>query len=84
MEENCAKIQVVKKLIHKGKKNNTLIYKEIMSQQEKIDLKFSPKQTKKIFDVPQIMGFEVINNIDTIEVQEEKLDVSIPACNCNK
>ena len=38
-------MQLVKKLVEKGKKNGTLTYKEIMDELEEIDL--SPEQIEK-------------------------------------
>jgi RNA polymerase primary sigma factor len=69
-------MQVVRKLIDKAKKNNTLIYKEIIDELEKIE--FNAKQIEKIYDVLETMGIELIGDIDNIEVQEEELDVSVP------
>ena len=76
MKEIDAKMKVVKTLIDKGKKNNTLTYKEIMDELEEVEL--SPEQIEKIYEVLATMGIEVIGDIDNIEVQEEELDVSIP------
>jgi len=80
MKENGAKIQVVKRLIDKGKKNNTLTYKEIMDELEEIDL--NPEQIEKIYEVLGTMGIKLIGDIDNIEVQEEeeeeKQNISVP------
>jgi len=76
MKEINRKMQVVKKLINKAKKSNTLTYKEIMDELEEIE--FNPQQIEKIYDVLETMGIEVIGDIYNIEVQEEKLDVSVP------
>jgi len=76
MKEINRKMQVVKKLINKAKKSNTLTYKEIMDELEKIE--FNSKQTEKIYDVIETIGIEVIGDINSIEVQEEELDVSVP------
>ena len=46
-----------------------------MDELEEIEL--SPKQIEKIYDVLETMSIEVIGDIDNIEVQEEKLDVSV-------
>jgi len=79
MKEINTKMQVIKKLIDKAKKNNALTYKEIMDELEEIE--FSPKQIEKIYDVLETMGIEVIGDIDNTEVQEEKLDVSVHESN---
>jgi RNA polymerase primary sigma factor len=76
MKDKSAKMQVVKKLIEKGKKSNTLTYKEIMDELDEIDL--SPEQIEKIYEVLESMGIEVIGDIQDIEVDEKDLDLSIP------
>ena len=76
MKEINTKMQVVKELINKAKKNNTLTYKEIMDELGEIE--FSPEQIEKIYDVLATIGIKIIGDIDNIEVQEEKLDVSVP------
>jgi RNA polymerase primary sigma factor len=76
MKEINTKMQVVRKLIDKAKKNNALTYKEIMDELEKIE--FNPQQIEKIYDVLETMGIEIIGDINNIELQEEELDVSVP------
>jgi RNA polymerase primary sigma factor len=76
MKEISSKMQVLKKLIDKGKKNNTLTYKEIMDELEEVDL--NPEQIEKTYEVLETMGIEVIGDIHDIEVQEEELDLSVP------
>ena len=76
MKEVSTKMQVLKKLIDKGKKNNTLTYKEIMDELEEVDL--NPEQIEKTYEVLETMGIEVIGDIHDIEVQEEELDLSVP------
>lgn len=76
MKDKGAKMQLVKKLIEKGKKNGTLTYKEIMDELEEIDL--SPEQIEKIYEVLENMGIDVIGDMQDIEVPEEDLDLSIP------
>ena len=76
MKEINTKMKVVKKLIDKGKKNNTLTYKEIMEELEVIE--FNPQQIEKIYEVLETMSIEIIGDIDNIEVQEEESDVSAP------
>jgi RNA polymerase primary sigma factor len=76
MKDKSAKMQLVKRLIEKGKKNGTLTYKEIMDELEDIDL--SPEQIEKIYEVLENMGIDVIGDIQDVEVSEEDLDLSIP------
>lgn len=76
MKDKSAKMQIVKKLIEKGKKNGTLTYKEIMDELDEIDL--SPEQIEKIYEVLESMGIEVIGDVHEAEVDEKHLDLSIP------
>jgi len=76
MKQVSIKMQVVKKLIDKGKKNSALTYKEIMDELEEVEL--TPEQIEKIYEVLETMGIEVIGDIHDIEVQEEEIDVSVP------
>lgn len=76
MKDKGAKMQLVKRLIEKGKKNGTLTYKEIMDELEEIDL--SPEQIEKIYEVLENMGIDVIGEMQETEVVEEELDLSVP------
>jgi RNA polymerase primary sigma factor len=76
MKKIDAKMIIVKKLIDKGKKKNTLTYKEIMDELEEVEL--TPEQIEKIYEVLGTMGIEVIGDIENIEVQEKELDLSVP------
>ncbi|WP_164917269.1 RNA polymerase sigma factor RpoD [Clostridium sp. JN-9] len=76
MKDKNAKMQIVKKLIEKGKKNNSLTYKEIMDELDEIDL--SPEQIEKIYEVLESMGIEIVGDMHDIEVHEEELDLSVP------
>lgn len=76
MKDKSAKMQIVKKLIEKGKKSGTLTYKEIMDELDEIDL--SPEQIEKIYEVLESMGIEVIGDMQDVEVDERDLDLSIP------
>lgn len=69
-----AKMQLVKNLIEKGKKNGKLTYKEIMDELDEIDL--SPEQIEKVYDVLESMGIEVIGDVQN--EAEEKVDLSVP------
>jgi len=76
MKDKGAKMQLVKKLIEKGKKSGTLTYKEIMDELEEIDL--NPEQIEKIYEVLENMGIDVIGDMQDADVPEEELDLSIP------
>lgn len=76
MKEKGAKMQLVKRLIEKGKKHGTLTYKEIMDELDDIDL--NPEQIEKIYEVLESMGIEVTGDMHDIDVQEEELDLSVP------
>lgn len=76
MKDKSAKMQIVKKLIEKGKKTGTLTYKEIMDELDEVDL--SPEQIEKIYEVLESMGIEVAGDIQEVEVDEKDLDLSVP------
>jgi len=76
MKDKSAKMQIVKKLIEKGKKSGTLTYKEIMDELDEIDL--SPEQIEKIYEVLESMGIEVIGDMQDVDVDEKDLDLTIP------
>ena len=77
MKDKNTKMSVVKKLIEKGKKTNTLTYKEIMDELEEIDL--SPDQIEKIYEVLESMGIEVIGEIPEAETEDlNTVDLSVP------
>lgn len=70
------KMNVVKTLIEKGKKNGSLTYKEIMDEIDNIEL--SPEQIEKIYEVLESMGIEVSGEPHEVEEEEEKIDLSVP------
>ena len=73
------KMAIVKNLIEKGKKNNSLTYKDIMDEVENIEL--SPEQIDKIYEVLESMGIEVVGNIAdmaNVPEEEEEIDLSVP------
>ncbi|MFC4781373.1 RNA polymerase sigma factor RpoD [Eubacterium multiforme] len=71
------KMNVVKTLIEKGKKNGSLTYKEIMDEIDNIEL--SPEQIEKIYEVLESMGIEVTGEPhEEVEEEEEKIDLSVP------
>lgn len=75
MKDKGTRMNLVKKLIDKGKKSGALTYKEIMDELDEIDL--NPEQIEKIYEVLESMGIEVISDIEQ-ESEEEDLDLSIP------
>ena len=77
MKDKNTKMSVVKKLIEKGKKTNTLTYKEIMDELDEIDL--SPDQIEKIYEVLESMGIEVIGEAPEAETEDlNTVDLSVP------
>ena len=71
------KMSIVKGLIEKAKKNNSITYKDIMDEVENIDL--SPEQMDKIYEILESMGVEIIGNIEEeIHEEEEEIDLSVP------
>ncbi len=73
------KMAIVKNLIEKGRKNNSLTYKDIMDEVENIEL--SPEQIDKIYEVLESMGIEVIGNMAemaNVPEEEEEIDLSVP------
>lgn len=75
LNEKNSKMNVVKKLLEKGKKAGTLTYKEIIDELEEIDL--NPDQIEKIYEVLESLGIEVIGDDGPADEQEE-LDLSVP------
>lgn len=76
MKSRNSKIQLVKKLIEKGKKKGTLTYKEIMDELEEVDL--SPEQIEKIYETLESMGVEVTGDLNETNKDEKNLDLSVP------
>jgi RNA polymerase primary sigma factor len=76
IKDKNEKMQLVKRLVEKGKKKGSLTYKEIMDELEDIDL--NPEQIEKIYEVLETMGIDIIGDIQEIEVEEEELDLSVP------
>ena len=75
-DDRSSKMNIVKSLLDKGKKNGTLTYKDIMDEVEHIDL--SPEQIEKIYEVLESMVIEVIGEPSGEEEVEEELDLTIP------
>lgn len=76
VKDKNAKMEIVKKLIEKGKKSGTITYKEMMDELEDVDL--TPEQIEKIYEALEAMGIDVIGDIQDVEVKEEELDLSVP------
>ncbi|MBX9138020.1 MULTISPECIES: RNA polymerase sigma factor RpoD [unclassified Clostridium] len=70
------RMNIVKNLLDKGKKNGVLTYQEILDEVENIDL--SPEQIEKIYEVLESMGIEVQGAANDIDVVEEEIDLSVP------
>ncbi len=70
------KMNIVKNLLDKGKKNGVLTYQEILDEVENIDL--SPEQIEKIYEVLESMGIEVQGVANDIDIVEEEIDLSVP------
>lgn len=70
------KMNIVKNLLDKGKKNGVLTYQEILDEVENIDL--SPEQIEKIYEVLESMGIEVQGAANDIDIVEEEIDLSVP------
>jgi len=77
---NEVRKSILKSLVEKGKAKGMLTYKEIMDAFEEIELE--PDQIEKIYETIENMGIDVIGDIEEefedIEVEEEKLDLSVP------
>ncbi|WP_294387302.1 RNA polymerase sigma factor RpoD [uncultured Clostridium sp.] len=70
------RMNIVKNLLDKGKKNGVLTYQEILDEVENIDL--SPEQIEKIYEVLESMGIEVQGAANDIDIVEEEIDLSVP------
>lgn len=75
MKDKDSTMQLVKKMIEKGKKNGTLTSKEVMDELEEIDL--NPDQIEKVYEALESMGIDVIGEIQETEANEE-IDLSVP------
>src|SRR3712207_9535257 len=77
MKDKDANMQLVKKLIEKGKKKGSLTYKEIMDELDEIEL--SPEKIEQVYEVLESLGIEVVGDMNDIEVEEEEeIDLSVP------
>ena len=75
-QDRNSRMNIVKNLLDKGKKNGVLTYQEILDEVENIDL--SPEQIEKIYEVLESMGIEVQGAANDIDVVEEEIDLSVP------
>jgi RNA polymerase primary sigma factor len=75
-QDRNSRMNIVKNLLDKGKKNGVLTYQEILDEVENIDL--SPEQIEKIYEVLESMGIEVQGAANDIDIVEEEIDLSVP------
>ena len=75
-QDRNSRMNIVKNLLDKGKKNGVLTYQEILDEVENIDL--SPEQIEKIYEVLESMGIEVQGATNDIDIVEEEIDLSVP------
>ena len=75
-QDRNSRMNIVKNLLDKGKKNGVLTYQEILDEVENIDL--SPEQIEKIYEVLESMGIEVQGAANDIDMVEEEIDLSVP------
>jgi RNA polymerase primary sigma factor len=89
MKNETLKINDIKELIEKGKKNGMLSYKEIMDALEEVEI--DSEQIDKMYEYFESKGIDIIGNIGTeIDIppidedddennsEEESLDLSVP------
>ena len=75
-QDRNSRMNIVKNLLDKGKKNGVLTYQEILDEVENIDL--SPEQIEKIYEVLESMGIEVQGATNDVDIIEEEIDLSVP------
>ncbi|MEN8077120.1 RNA polymerase sigma factor RpoD [Clostridioides difficile] len=75
-QDRNIRMNIVKNLLDKGKKNGVLTYQEILDEVENIDL--SPEQIEKIYEVLESMGIEVQGAANDVDIVEEEIDLSVP------
>lgn len=80
MKVNETKKNVIKDLLERGKKKGLLSYKEIIDTLEEVELE--PDQIEKVYESIENMGIEIVGNLEEeleeIQMNEEKLDLSVP------
>lgn len=72
---NNEKVDSIKLLLEKGKKNGSLTHKEISDEMQEMDL--LPEQIEKVYEVIETSGIEVIGDFQD-ETTENLLDMSVP------
>ena len=76
-KDKNAKMNEVRELLERGKKNGSLTYKEIMEAMDHIDL--TPEQIEKIYEALEVMSVEIIgDDVNEAEELNEDLDLSVP------
>ena len=78
------KMNFIKELVDKGKKNGILTYKEIMDTFEEVEM--DPDQIDKLYEYLETKGIDVVGNVESEidvppledEVEEVDLDISVP------
>ena len=75
-KDKNARMQQVKELLDKGKKQGKLKYKDIMESIDNIDL--SPEQIEKVYEALEAMGVEIIGGEIVEEEKAKPLDLSVP------
>ena len=76
-KDKNAKMNEVRELLERGKKNGSLTYKEIMEAMDHIDL--TPEQVEKIYEALEAMSVEIIgDDVNEAEELNEDLDLSVP------
>ena len=76
-KDKNAKMNEVRELLERGKKNGALTYKEIMEAMDHIDL--TPEQIEKIYEALEAMSVEIIgDDVNEAEELNEDLDLSVP------
>ena len=76
MKDKSAKMKVVKNLIDKGKKNNSLTYKEIMDELQEIEL--TSEQIEKVYEALESMNIDILGEEGKKEAKEEEIDITVP------
>lgn len=73
--DNLTKVQAIKKLIDKGKENNSLTNSELLAELEAVDL--TPDEIEKVYETLENQNIEVIDDAPEEEVEQE-IELSIP------
>ncbi len=84
MKAEELKMNYIKELVDKGKKNGTLTYKEIMDTFEEVEM--DPEQIDKLYEFLETKGIDVVGAIDNDldipplddDTEEVDLEISVP------